>query len=233
LSPEKEYIAGYLRTVSYPHALELQQRLMKTKAEGIIIPDFLLLLQHPPLFTIGRFRGEDDIIVPRETLEREGIAVFDSNRGGGVTYHGPGQLVGYPIINLKENGLDIREYIHRLEQVIIELMLKLGIDARRREGYPGVWAGQKKVCSIGIHVSHHITMHGFALNVSTNLRHFELINPCGIKGKVMTSVSQLLGRPVEVEGVIEPLLDCFSSVFRLKRGKGDETWQATLDALRG
>ena len=185
------------------------------------------------MFTIGRFRGEEDINVSQEVLTQEGIAVSHTNRGGGITYHGPGQLVGYPILNLKENNSDIREYIWRLEEVAIELLTTLGIHGHRVARYPGVWVGGEKICSVGIHVSRYITMHGFALNVNTDLRHFELINPCGLKGRVMTSVSKLLGYPVEVEEVIEPLLDCFSTVFGIKCNRGDDKCPAIRDILNG
>ena len=229
---EKVYLADYLGVVSYEPALKLQQRLVQARAEGKI-PDVLLLLQHPPVLTIGRFRGEEDIILPRETLEQRGIAVFHTNRGGSITYHGPGQLIGYPILNLKENGLGVREYIWKLEEVIIKLLLTLGIQGRRVTNYSGVWVGEEEICSIGIHVSHHITMHGFALNVSTNLGHFEYINPCGIKGKVMTSVAKILGYPLEVEAIIEALLDSFSATFGLKREQGANKWLVMLDAHIG
>ncbi|MDH4299391.1 MAG: lipoyl(octanoyl) transferase LipB, partial [Dehalococcoidia bacterium] len=168
---KKTCIAPYLETVPYEVALKLQQGLMQSRAEGKI-GDVLLLLQHPSVFTIGRFRGEEDIVVPPETLAREGIAVLHSNRGGGITFHGPGQLVGYPILNLKENGLGVREYIWKLEAVIIKLLLALGIQGYRLGGYPGVWVGEKKVCSIGIHISQHISTHGFSLNVTNDLRYF-------------------------------------------------------------
>ncbi len=232
MSFKKVYVADYLGVIPYERALKLQQGLMQARAKGTI-PDVLLLLQHPPVFTIGRFRGEEDIIVPPATLTQKGAAVFYTNRGGGITYHGPGQLVGYPILNLEENSLDVREYIRKLEAVIIKLLLTLGIQGHRVAKYPGVWVGEEKVCSIGIHISHYITMHGFALNVNTDLRYFEFINPCGIKGKVMTSVSKLLGHPVEVETVIECLLNCFSAVFGLRCNRGDGKCLTMLDALSG
>jgi lipoate-protein ligase B len=187
---------------------------MQARAEGRI-GDIILLLQHPSAFTTGRFKGREDIIVPPETLAREGISVFHTNRGGGITYHGPGQLVGYPIIDLKENGLGVREYIWKLEAAIIKLLLSLDIEGYRLVGYPGVWANEKKVCSMGIHVSHYITTHGFALNVTNDLRYFEYVRPCGLQGQVMTSISELLGHRVEMEAIIEKLLPAFSETFRL------------------
>ena len=227
----KIYVADYLGVIPYGLALKRQQILVQARAEGKI-PDVVLLLQHPPVFTIGRFRGTEDIMVSEETLTKEGITVFHSNRGGGITYHGPGQLVGYPILNLKENGLGVRQYIWKLEGVIINLLLVFGIQGHRVAEYPGVWVDGKKICSLGIHVSRGITMHGFALNVDTNLRNFEYIKPCGIKGEVMTSLSKLVGHPVEVETVIGNWLSSFSETFGLKRERGIKCLDM-LDALSG
>jgi len=205
---------------------------MHARADGRI-DDVLLLLQHPPVFTIGRFRGEEDITVPPETLARERIAVFHTNRGGALTFHGPGQLVGYPILNLKEHGLGVREYIWKLEATVIELLLALGIQADRVAEYPGVWVGGNKICSIGIHVSHHITTHGFALNVSNDLRYFRYARPCGLSGEVMTSVSELLGHRVEMETIIERLLPSFSETFCLRCEQESDRWLSILDAPNG
>lgn len=212
---KKLYAAEYLGVVPYELAFKLQQRLAQARAKGNI-PDVVLLLQHPPVFTIGRFRGEEDIIDTPNWIE-----VFHANRGGSITYHGPGQLVGYPILDLKENSLGVREYIWKLEEVIINLLPGFGIRGHRVEKYPGgVWVGDKKVCSVGIHVSHHITTHGFALNVNPDLRYFEYIKPCGIDDIVMTSLSKLLGHPLEVEDVIEDWLQSFSEIFGLKLETG-------------
>jgi len=226
------YAADYLGLVPYERALKLQQRLRQARSEGSL-PDAVLLLQHPPVFTIGRFRGGEDVLASPEILQQAGIAVLPTNRGGGITYHGPGQLVGYPIVDLRENGLGVREYIWKLEAVIIELLLSLGIRSQRVAGYPGVWVNGKKVCSLGINVSRHVTMHGFALNIASDLRYFDYINPCGIRGKVMTCVSKLLGHPVEVEAVTGALLDTFSAIFGLKREGGLDQWLATLDVRSG
>jgi len=225
--------AAYLGVVPYEHALKLQQRLVQSRAEGNV-PDVLLLLQHPPVFTIGRFGGEEDIIVPLERLAQEGIDVFHSNRGGGVTQHAPGQLIGYPILNLRENHLGVRQYIWKLEEVIIKLLLSLGIQGYRVAKSPGsVWVGEKKVCSIGIRVSHYISMHGFALNVNNDLRYFEYIRACGLRSEVMTSLLELLGYPVKVETITGNLLDSFSEIFGLKCEQGDYKWLAMLDAPSG
>lgn len=227
----KIYVADYLGVVPYEIAFGLQHRLVQARSEGNI-PDILLLLQHTPVFTIGRFRGEADIIA--EAVTQRGINVFNTNRGGGITYHGPGQLVGYPIINLKELGIGVREYIWKLEEVIIKSLLSLGIYGHRLVEHPGgVWVGDKKVCSVGIHVSRHITMHGFALNICNDLRYFEYIRPCGLSSKVMTSLSELRGCPVEIEAIIENLLHAFSETFGLKCERGDGKWLTTPDALNG
>ena len=228
----KACIIGHLGVMPYDLTLKLQQRLTQARAEGDV-PDVLLLLEHPPVVTIGRFRGEEDLIVPPEILTAEEIAVFHTNRGGGITYHGPGQLVGYPILNLKENGLGVREYIWKLETVIIKLLLGLGIQGQRVVKHPGVWVDEKKVCSIGIHVNRYITMHGFALNVSNDLRYFEYIRPCGLRSEMMTSLLELLGHSIEVEIITGNLLDSFSETFGLKCEQGDYKWLAMLDTLIG
>jgi len=230
---KKMCAATYLGVMSYECALKLQQRLVQLRAEGSI-PDVLLLLQHPAVLTIGRFRGQEDIIVPLERLSQERIEVFHTNRGGGITYHGPGQLVGYPILNLRENHLGVREYIWKLEEVIIKLLLALGIRGYRITRYSsGVWVGGRKVCSVGIRVNHCITMHGFAVNVSNNLRYFEYIRPCGLRSEVMTSLLELMGRPVEVETIAGNLIDSFSETFGLKLEQGDYKWPSILGVLSG
>jgi len=224
---------SYLGITPYEAALRLQEMLVRARGKGDI-PDVLLLLQHPPVFTVGRFRGEEDVLVPPEILAQQGIAVVPTNRGGGITYHGPGQLVGYPIFNLRENRLGVREFIWRLEEFIISLLLTLGIQGHRVDRYPGsVWVDKKKVCSIGIHVGNYITMHGFALNVNTDLQPFEYINPCGTKGNIMTSISKVSGYPVEPEAIIEALLDSFSEIFGLRCERGDNKWLATSGVLIG
>lgn len=209
--------------IEYQEALRLQEELARARIAGEA-GDALLLLQHPPVFTVGKSGGIDNITVPREILLREGIAVYYVKRGGDITYHGPGQLVGYPIIKLRENGLDVHQYVWSLEEVIIRAVSDLGISGQRVSDLPkyrGVWVGEEKVCAIGIQITRGITMHGFALNVNPDLRHFEYINPCGITGKEVTSISKLLGRNVEVEEVKEKVLQHFAEVFNFKLVKGE------------
>jgi lipoate-protein ligase B len=212
LTCRKGYIGQYIGTVPYQVALNHQETLRRLRADGRI-PDAVLLLQHPYVYTTGRFRGEEDIIVPPEN-----IPVLRTNRGGSVTYHGPGQLVGYPVLDLRANGLGVREYIWKLEKVIIGLLRGFGIEAQRNCHRPGgVWAGARKICSIGIKVSHCITTHGFALNVNNDLKYFDYIKPCGMKGASMTSMAELLACPVPLDTIVHNWLRLFSEVFLLRR----------------
>ena len=232
VSSGRECLAGYLGVVSYDLALRLQQALLSARTGGFI-PDVLFLLQHSSAFTVGRFRGEEDIIVPREMLTHEGIDVFHTNRGGGVTYHGPGQLIGYPVLNLKEKGLGVRQYIWSLEEVVIKLLHTIGIQGHRMVAHRGVWVGDKKICSVGVNVSRHISTHGFALNVSNDLHYFQYIRPCGLASEVMTSVSELSGHSAEVETLVSDAIHCFSDVFDLDCKRRNDTCLAMLGALSG
>jgi lipoate-protein ligase B len=231
-SSGRECLASYLGIVPYHLALRLQQTLLSSRAEGLI-PDVLLLLQHPPVFTVGRFRGKEDIVVPREMLTREGIAVFHTNRGGGVTYHGPGQLIGYPILNLKEKGLGVRQYIWSLEEIVMRLLYTVDIQGYRVPDHRGVWVGDKKICSVGVNVSRGISTHGFALNVNNELHCFQYIRPCGLVSGVMTSISELSGRSVEVETILSDAIRCFSEILGLSCRRKDNACLAMLSALNG
>ena len=232
VSSVRECLAGYLGVVPYDLALKLQQALLSARAEGFI-PDVLLLLQHPPVFTLGRFKGEEDIIVPRELLTQEGMAVFHTNRGGSVTYHGPGQLIGYPVMNLKERGLGVRQYIWNLEEVVIMFLHTIGIRGHRVAAHRGVWVGDKKICSVGVNINRDISTHGFALNVSNDLHYFHYIRPCGLTSEVMTSVSELSGCSVEVENVVSDTVHCFSEVFGSSCKRRDDRCLAMLGDLSG
>jgi lipoate-protein ligase B len=207
----KSCIVKYLGLVPYQFTLVQQEELGQLRAENRI-PDTVLLLQHPHVYTVGRFRGEEDIIAPPEN-----IPVARTNRGGSVTHHGPGQLVGYPILDLRANGLGVREYIWKLEEVIIRLLGSFGIKAERHIKYPGgVWTGGQKICSIGINVSRHVTTHGFALNINNDLKYFACIRPCGMAGAAMTSMAEVLGHKVPFDTVINSWIYLFSEVFALK-----------------
>lgn len=196
----------------YSRAYNLQKKLLRLRMEGEIT-DTLLLLEHPPTITIGRFGKYENILASREQLETDGISLFFTDRGGDVTYHGPGQLVAYPIINLRQIGRNIRQYIHALEEVIIRVLNSFSIVAERDQGYTGVLVNNEAVAAIGLSIKRWVSMHGFALNVNTNLEHFSLINPCGFSDKKVTSISRLLAQNVTMDVITEKLLACFSEVF--------------------
>jgi lipoyl(octanoyl) transferase len=187
----------YFDIVGYSDAFNMQRELVNRRIEGKT-GDILLLMEHPPVLVLGRGTKRGNILFPQEYIKARGIEIIESNRGGDVTYHCPGQLVGYPIIDLKDRGKDIHLYLRKLEQVLINLLKDIGVDARRNPGYTGVWAGDEKIASIGLAVKNWVAFHGFALNVCNNLDGFSLINPCGIKKLKCTSVSQLLGRKVAI-----------------------------------
>lgn len=198
--------------VEYGEAFRLQQA-VATARRSDAISDTLIILQHPPVLTLGRRANRGNILVSPELLLQEGVALYESTRGGDVTYHGPGQIVGYPILNLRNLGLGAADYVHSLEKVIIDCLRHFGIDGRQDRRYIGVWVGNEKVAAIGVAVSGGVTTHGFALNVDPNMEHFRLINPCGITEKGVTSLARLLGRYIQVEEVQPLLVQSFARVF--------------------
>lgn len=205
------YDAG---VVPYQVGLQAQKVLEKTVLEGA--HDCLMLLEHPPVITLGRDGGEDHLLVPRDAIRGRGVEVLETDRGGNVTYHGPGQLVGYPIANLDFGPCrkDLHKYVRCLEEVLIRVASDFGVPAYRREGYTGIWVGEKKLASIGIRVRKWVTTHGFALNVNCDLSPFSLIDPCGLKGCIMVNLSEAAGREVSVADVKEKVLAHFARVFR-------------------
>ena len=206
----------HLGTVECVRAFQLQKQLLKARHVGRI-NDLILILDHFPVLTIGKVGYiPDHILVAKEILDLECIAICHTERGGGITYHGPGQLVCYPIFNLRSKGITVRQYIHCLEEVIINLLAYFDIDAQRSLNTPGVWVGEKEISSIGIYISHGITMHGFTLNVNNELGPFSYIAPCGVPGKKFTSVAQISGIEIPVENFITPLISTFCHVFNLK-----------------
>ena len=178
----------------YAETLELQRALCRRRMAGELDRDLLLLVEHEPVVTLGRGTRTSSLPLPAAELERRGVAVHEVERGGDVTYHGPGQLVGYPILDLREHREDLHWYLRRLEDALIGALGGLGIPAGRNPGLTGVWTAGRKIASIGIHVKQWVTFHGFALNVTTDLAPFGLIVPCGIQDVVMTSVAAELGR---------------------------------------
>lgn len=179
------------------------------------IPDQLLLLEHPHVITLGSTSAAGHVLADEETRRRLGVELFETGRGGDVTYHGPGQLVGYPILDLKPDRKDLHRYLRDLEDVLIRTLAAFDVEATRAEGLTGVWAGGAKVAAIGVRVSSGwITSHGFALNVRTDLTYFDTIVPCGIADRDVTSLSRLVGHEVEPDQVVDPVSDAFARIFR-------------------
>jgi len=199
-----------LGRMEYGTALALQKRLAAERQEGVI-PDQLLLLEHPHVITLGRNGRRENLLAGLEVLDRAGIAFFPSDRGGDVTYHGPGQLVGYPIIDLREWKRDVGAYVRGVEQVIIDALADFGIAAGRIPKLTGVWVGGRKIAAIGVHISRWVTSHGFALNVNTDLSYFQYIVPCGLT-KPVTSMNQL-GARTDLAAVSRVLASHFGRVF--------------------
>jgi lipoyl(octanoyl) transferase len=192
----------------------MQNRLAEERRHGRI-PDALVLLQHPHVLTLGARGdgGRSNILATPARLEQLGVTVVETGRGGDVTYHGPGQLVGYPILDLQPDRCDVHRYVRDVEEVLIRALAEYGISAGRIKGLTGVWVGAEKVAAIGIRISRWITSHGFALNVSTDLDYFRLIVPCGISDRGVTSIEKLLGRPVPMEEVESRVAAHFCEVF--------------------
>ena len=205
-------IALKLGMIEYEETYQLQKTLRRKRINGEI-PDVLLLVEHPPTLTVGKSGSVDNVLVPKEELARKGIPIFFIGRGGDVTYHGPGQLVAYPIIDLTQRGKDIHGFVRDLEEVIIFTLEDFSINSTRDESHPGVWVGKEEIAAIGLSVRRWVSMHGMALNVNTNLEHFSFINPCGFSDRKATSMSKLLGYNLSMEAVTERLISRFSDVF--------------------
>jgi lipoic acid synthetase len=218
----KEMLLLNLGLEPYNRALDLQHRLVAARREGRI-EDLLILLEHPPVITLGRRGDEGNIVASRELLARLGIEVHRVERGGDVTYHGPGQLIGYPILDLRGHRQDVGWYMHSLEEVLIRALSDFGVEAGRLEGRIGVWIGDKNIAALGARIEEWITYHGFALNVSPDLSHFDLMIPCGLKEFGVTSMKEVLGQAPEVSEVRKSVVQRFSQVF------GVEIRQAVLE----
>ena len=197
----------------YEDSWNLQQALREARRRQAI-PDLLLLVEHPPTYTLGRSSSPEHLLIDRSTLKSaHGIDVFDIERGGSATYHGPGQLVGYPIIDLKRRGRDVHQFIRLLEQVLIQTLVEFDLSAKTSAGLTGVWVADNKIASIGIHVRHWITMHGFALNVAPDLSHFQWIQPCGLDNKVITSMAAQLGYEPDLPTVAAAVTRRFADLY--------------------
>jgi lipoyl(octanoyl) transferase len=205
-----------LGVIGYQDALDLQASLVDERKQDRI-PDQLLLLEHPPVITLGARTRNDrtHVLATDAALASLGVGLFETGRGGDVTYHGPGQLVGYPIISLRERR-DVHRYVRDVEEVLIRAAADFGITAVRVNGLTGAWVGQEKLAAIGVRISRWITSHGFALNVNTNLSHFQLIVPCGIGDRGVTSMQRLLGRSIPLMDVERAVVRAFADVFDLE-----------------
>ena len=220
---QRELQVRRLGIVRYAEALELQKQLVEDRKAGRI-PDQLLLLEHPPVITLG-VRSRDDrshVLATPEALDREGIELFETGRGGDVTFHGPGQLIGYPILDLRPDRQDVHRYVRDLEEVMIRMAAAFGLAATRLPGLTGAWVNTaeangaprwEKLAAIGVRIARWVTSHGFAFNVTTNLDQFGLIVPCGITDKGVTSLKNLLGRTIPMDEVVEAAIAAMAAVF--------------------
>ena len=204
-----------LGRIEYDVAYSIQEKILEKRIRKEI-PDTLILLEHEPVFTIGRSGKPDNVLITEEIRSKENIALFNVDRGGDVTYHGPGQIVGYPIFDLNGHGKDVHRFLRSLEDVIIDVLSGYGLEASRVSGFTGVWVGRSKIASIGIGVRKWVSFHGFSLNVAPDMRHFSFINPCGLGDVRMTSMKELLGYGVPVEGVRQKIIDSFGKIFRME-----------------
>ena len=203
-----------LGRVPYADALALQRELVEERRQGRI-GDVLLLVEHPHVLTLG-VRGDggrSHILATPDVLRARGVDVHETGRGGDITYHGPGQVVGYPIVDLKPDRCDVHRYVRDLEEVLIRVAADYGLAGERVAGLTGVWIGGEKVAAIGVRIARWVTSHGFALNVTTDLDYFNLIVPCGISDRGVTSLSKLVGRPIDRGEVEDRVIQRFSEVF--------------------
>jgi lipoate-protein ligase B len=210
-----------LGRVPYVDALRAQEERARLRIADAV-PDALLLLEHPPTVTFGRRAAADDLAVERSVLERRGVSLFSVGRGGRATYHGPGQLVGYPIVRLSREGRGVRRFVGALENALVATARALGVAADRRVGHPGVWVEEAKLASIGIEVHRGVVRHGFALNVDMDLGPFGAIVPCGVPGLPMTDLSRAAGRSVTIAEATARLLDAWAMEFGEIREEGSD-----------
>jgi lipoate-protein ligase B len=213
---ERELWTVPLGRVAYEEALELQRHIARDRISGALPQDVLLLVEHPPVVTLGRASKGKHLIASPEFLRSKGVELFEVERGGDVTFHGPGQLVGYPIVDLKRHRLDLHWYLRKIEEALINTLADYEIVAERNPSFTGVWTKGKKIASIGVHARDWVTWHGFALNVTTDLSYFDLMVPCGIDGVVMTSIARELGTDdISAQDVIERVSAKFAAAFDL------------------
>jgi lipoyl(octanoyl) transferase len=213
VNSRNEYIHVFdLGSTDYRSTWDLQKRLFQLRVDKRI-PDLLLLNEHGHVYTLGKNGDDNHLLAGSDEIQRCGAEVFHIDRGGGITYHGPGQLVGYPILDLEQYYLDVHRYLRDLEEVILRALVEFGIHGRREKDYTGIWVGEDKIAAIGVKVSRWVTMHGFALNVNTDLSYFHRIIPCGIFHRGVTSLQQLLHKEIEISEVASLIVGKFGEVF--------------------
>jgi lipoic acid synthetase/lipoyl(octanoyl) transferase len=204
-----------LKRMQYLPAFDIQDQILQARMDGQLAST-IILQENQPVFTIGRSGSRDNILSSPEDLQRLGIEVLEVNRGGDVTYHGPGQLIVSPLLYLGDIGLNVNQYLHRLEDVLIELLARYNIHTGKKEGYPGVWREEAKIGAVGIAVRHGFTFHGFSLNVSPDLDAFNLINPCGVSRMPVTSIRQVLGKSPPMAEVKAQLREILEETFAIE-----------------
>lgn len=205
-----------LGTMGYADALEYQRAIARRRIAGELDQDILLLVEHPPVVTLGRSSKQKNLVSSPDFLASRGVELYEVERGGDVTFHGPGQLVGYPIIDLTRHKQDLHWYLRSVEDALIKALADFQIPAERNVGFTGVWTRGRKIASIGVHARDWVTWHGFALNVTTDLSYFDLIVPCGIDGVVMTSIERESSSPVSMEQTWNAVAAAFGNIFSLR-----------------
>jgi lipoate-protein ligase B len=221
VTKSKECIVVCYGCVQYLHALDLQMKICELKRCGFD-KDVLLLLEHPPTITLGRNASQNHLLVNESELLSRGVGLCHVDRGGDITFHGPGQLVGYPILSLDAGERDVHGYMRNLEESLIRFLSGYGIASARDTRYTGVWTAKGKIAAMGVHIGRWVTRHGFALNVNTDLSFYDLIVPCGIVGRGVTSMQTLLSRPLDMREVAEQYIPEFSAVFHRTMIRMDE-----------
>jgi lipoyl(octanoyl) transferase len=217
-----------LHQQSYQPVWDFQRRLQKLRIEQKI-PDTLIFVEHKPVYTIGKNGSDLHVIASEQSLRQQGIEVVHVDRGGDVTYHGPGQLVGYPIFDLHQHKQSVSFYMRQLEEVFVDALKHWNLEGSRADDYTGVWIGDEKITALGVRISRWVTMHGFAFNVNTNLDHYRGIIPCGIFHRGVTSLEKQLGRPVDMQEVKETVLSLFKKVFGFSEMKVEKVDLETLE----
>jgi lipoate-protein ligase B len=213
---DRELLVLNLGARSYAEVLAFQRDAAARRISGEIDQDLLILVEHPPVVTLGRKKADNKLPVTEDFLRSRGIELFEVERGGGVTFHGPGQLVGYPIFDLQRHKLDLHWYLRQVEEALIRTLATYEVPGERSAGFTGVWTGGRKIASIGVHARTWVTWHGFALNVNTDLSFFNLMTPCGIDGVIMTSIAnERQDRSIALDEVANEAANQFATLFEL------------------